>query len=222
VASETASNSPTTDAFVPAPDDWGKGQPLDLTSYYSTPAAVFPRITSNPWRDVAVGAQTFNNVRLIIGGSFSLQGTTESANGSRWPARVTGINVNRTFPSLYVYHCAWNTSPEGAPIANVVCNYADGTTVTNQIRYGADVRDWYEKPGEANFDASDPRSRIVWIGPNRSVAGTQLRFFLTEMQNTKPDVAVATLDLVSTGASASSCVMALTTGPAGLSTATRK
>ncbi len=193
-----------------------KIQPIDLTAYYMTPSSVFARITSNPWRDVPIGAQTFNNVPVNIGGMFYLSGTAEIADGSHYPEQITGIKVAQTFDALYVYHCAWYDAPEGTPISQVVFNYADGTTATNKICYGTMVRDWYQKAGEPAFDATDPKSEVVWSGPNSALPGMKLRMFLTEMPNPKPAVSVTTLDIVSTDGRATSCILALSAGPAGM------
>src|SRR5579863_1281920 len=114
-AAMAAAGSETSSGGEPGtkPESYGEGQPLDLTRYYSTPASMFPRITSFPWKDVAVGAQTFNDVRLDIGGMLSPS-----------TGRATTVDVNRTFPSAYIYHCAFNTTPEGTTIGTIVFNYS--------------------------------------------------------------------------------------------------
>ena len=215
VSSRAADTAAPSTSAAPAPAA-SPIQTIDLTAFYMTPSSVFAQITSNPWRDVPIGMQTFSNVPVNIGGMFYLSGTAEIADGSHYPEQITGVKVAQTFEALYVYHCAWYDAPEGTPISQIVFNYADGTTATNKICYGTMVRDWYQKAGEPAFDATDPKSEVVWSGPNSALPGMKLRMFMSEMANPKPTVAVNTLDVVSTDGRATSCILALSAGPAGM------
>lgn len=190
--------------------------PLDLTSNYTTPASYLPQITRFPgWKTVPVGAQTFHNIPLQIGGMFCLWGEGNATKFKlNFPEQATNIQVMRPFESLYVYHGAFFRSPAGTPVCRIVFRYADGSSATNQLRYGMDILDWMtEQPLEA---PTSPRSRIAWVGGSSSTNSVRpLRFCLTEITNPQPALAVETIDFYSSKSRTAACIMALTTGNSG-------
>jgi hypothetical protein len=210
-----AGGQPETAAAVRAPA--AALTPLDLTANYTTPAWYLPKITRFPgWKTVPVGAQNFHNIPLQIGGMFCLWGEGNATKFKmNFPEQITGIRVNRTFDSLYVYHGSFFRSPPGTPACRIVFRYRDGSSATNQLLYGADILDWMtEQPLEAPTAA---RSRIAWVGGSSSTNSVKpLRFCLTEITNPQPALEVESVDFFSAKSRTAACIMALTTGPADL------
>lgn len=191
-------------------------EPLDLTVYYDKQAANF----DNEWSAVPSGFQTFCRVPLQIDGSLQLWGAGFPAYGSGSGAEeILGIPVNRSFETLYVYHTAIFWSPNNAPIYQLVFRYDDGDSVTNTIRYGADILDWFantNRRGEVIAPTSR-HSRLAWHG-EYSADGkkTLLRFSLTEVANSNPLARVTSIDLYSCKTNSAGCILAMTTGKSGL------
>ncbi len=194
------------------------GDPIDLTRYYQTPASRFDQIEKYPWRDCPRGLQKFGNVPLAIGGMICLWGESNAKGGLVFPEQLQGIQVSRKFDAFYLYHTSFAHSPEGAPVAQLVFRYGDGTALTNEIRYGMHVRHWGWQQGEV-AELNDPKSKMVWWGTNSTSRPDRprlLRFFITEFPNPKQALEVTTIDLFSSKQKTASCILAMTTGPADL------
>jgi hypothetical protein len=191
-------------------------EPLDLTAYYSTFASNF----ENEWAVVPSGFQTFDHVPFQIDGSILLWGAGfPQYGGGTGAEEIVGIPVNRRFETLYVYHTAIFWSPNNAPVYELVFRYGDGESVTNTIRYGADILDWFANAdsGGRIIGPGSHNSRLAWHG-EYSANGkiTPLRFSLTALVNPKPSFEVASIDLYSCKTNSAGCIMAMTTGRSGL------
>ena len=69
------------------------------------------------------------------------------------------------------------------------------------------------------MELTDPKSKLVWSGANSLAPAdrpNQLQFFITEFANPRPEIEVKSIDLVSLKQKPALCIMAMTTGPAGL------
>ena len=197
-------------------------EPADLTTYYGTPASRFDQITAFPaWKAVPRGFQTFLNVPLQIDGMICLWGDGNAKMGLDFPTEVPGIEVNKKFETLYIYHACFFTSPSGTPVYEVVFHYDDGSSLTNEIRYGVDVLDWYAN-GKTVAAPTGPNSQVAWSGDSVSPGKTQrLRFCLTALENPQPNLKVTSLDLVSSKSRTAGCIMAMTPGKSGLMRSTK-
>ena len=192
--------------------------PLDLTANYTTPAFRFDQITQIPaWKTVPRGFQTFANVPFQIGGQFCLWGEGNATTlGLNFPEQITGIKVRQKFETLYVYHGAFFKSADGTPVCAVVFRYEDGSSATNQMLYDDDVLDWVAK-GDPVIGPSGPNSTLAWVGGTFTTNSIHpLRFCLTAIDNPSPSLEVETLDFYSCKSYTAACIMALTTGKAGL------
>lgn len=192
-------------------------QPLDLKHYYHTPASSF-RNGRFPWGEVTHGTQTFGNVPLIIDGAIYLWGAANAQRGMEFAEQVDDIPVDRQFETLYVYHGAFMSSPDGSPVYRLTMHYADGSSNETTICYGTHVRDWYEGPA-GKTTLSDPKSQFVWRAdhpgstPERPI---KLRFSITSIPNPKPSLEVKSISLASAKGNSAGCILAMTTGPADL------
>jgi hypothetical protein len=200
----------------------GDAAPLAMTTSYMTPATYFDKITAFPaWRTVPRGPQVFDGVPLDIGGMICLWGeNNEKQLHLTFPKARTGIPMNRKFETLYVYHGTFFSEKDGVPVCAVVFHYDDGSAATNQLLYGEDMLDWGANRGGRVIGPSASRSRLAWVGgsftPDQPEAMSPVRFCLTAINNTQPDVAVSTVDLLSCESKAAPCILALTPGKAGL------
>ncbi len=72
--------------------------------------------------------------------------------------------MHRKFETLYVYHAVFFVSPPvNTPVYELVFRYADGDAVTNQIRYGTDVLDWYSERGTRQVKGpTGPNAKLAW------------------------------------------------------------
>src|ERR1700733_5007014 len=111
---------------------------VDLTGQYGAPSAVFDNPNSY-WGNVPNRFQIFDHVPLQIDGLIYLWGKGNSDAGAEFPEEVLGIPVNQKFETLYVYHGAFFSAPDGTPVSEIVFRYDDGSSATNQLLYGADV-----------------------------------------------------------------------------------
>jgi len=202
-------------------------EPLDLTGNYGQSASVFD---SGPeyWGTVPSGFQVFDHVPLQIEGLLYLWGARNAAGGATFPEQVVGIPVNRKFESLYIYQTALFPSSDNTPVYEVVWQYEDGSSATNQVRYGSDILELAGNPGERasrvtgpdNKTANDPtglNSRLAWMGGTRTQGQNRpMRFCLTAIANPQPALEVTSIDLYSCKSESAPCILAMTTGRAGL------
>jgi hypothetical protein len=215
-ASGDAGTSSSTTGSTSA-DGNGDGQPLDLKRYYGMKAEHFDTVKQYPWPAAPRGSQKFAGVPLEIGGSFSLWGEENAKRGMKFPEEFQGIPVGRAFETLYVYHTSYFEAPAGTAICEVRFQYDDGTSESDQIVAGSDVRDWFQNADDKNPGPTAKRSTLAWSGEGLASGRPQkIRFFLTAIANPQPEKTVTTIDLVSTKTRSASNILAMTTGKAGL------
>jgi hypothetical protein len=187
--------------------------PIDLTASYTTPASSFDGITQFPaWTTVPRGFQVFGHVPLMIGGMICLWGQENAEIGLVFPEERLGIGINQEFDTLYVYHGVFRVSPDGTPVYELVFNYADGTSATNEMRYGVDVLDWNTPRTEPVAGPTGTNSILAWhsdVSPANPVQ--PVRFCLTAIQNPRSGVKVATIDLYSCKSRSAPCILAFST-----------
>ncbi|MHC4404644.1 MAG: WD40 domain-containing protein, partial [Planctomycetota bacterium] len=166
----------------------------------------------NNLQELPQGEQTFGGVRMRIADSFIQLGRQR-------PAKVAGINVNRTFARLYLLHGTEHgySDPEGTLIGQYQVDYEDDSHETIPIVLGEDLRDWW------NTDESKPvtRGKVVWEGTNPAVrkSNRTLRLYLGAWENPQPNKKVVSIDFVSADTRASPFCVAMTaeeaSGPSG-------
>ncbi len=178
---------------------------IDLTKYYNCRLDE-PMISSdlgNSLEELEPG------VRELAGTRFDVRGVVQVGNRdslSHYPREIRGIVVGRKCGSLHFLHAAeFSASPTGTEIARYVVHYADGSATEIPVRSRVELDDWFSK------EASDPLV-VAWRGTNRfaQAQDTALSLFKLTWKNPLPDVAVATVDLVSSGTVAAPFVIAIT------------
>ena len=189
-------------------------EPLDLTASYDTLASHFGEgMTAVPH-----GFQTFAHVPLQIDGSKCLWGAGyPQYGGSISDPQFLGIPVNRKFETLYVCHTAIFSSRNNTPVYELVFRYEDGDSVTNVVKYGADVLDWYANTGWKVIGPTGRNSQLAWHGDYVAKGKTlPLRFSLTALNNPRPSEQVASIDLYSSKNASCGLILAMTAGKSGL------
>ena len=137
-------------------------------------------------------------------------GKTPEAHGdAAYPFTHKGIRIGRKFDYLYlIHHAAWPDA-EGATIAYVVLNYADGTEHIIPIRYGVHVRDWFNLPSYEKETITDPDTTICWRRDPVTYKAP-IRLFESRFENPSPEKDVASMDVVSARSLAAYCLLAAT------------
>jgi len=219
-ANSELADAPVTVADTTEPDADvadGDASPLDLTPHYGLKAGGFDAAKTYPWPAMPRGAQKFSGVPLEIGGMFCLYGEENAKRGMTYPEEKTGIAVGRSFETLYLCHVAFFEAPAETAVCELRFQYDDGTTESDQILCGSDVRDWFVNTPDEELGPSGKRSTLAWSGDVlRNDRQQKIRICLTAIANPYPDKTVQTIDLVSAKSRAASCILAMTTGKAGL------
>lgn len=191
--------------------------PVDLADYCRFKAASFDSTPAYPWAGAPRGSQTFAHVPLEISGAIFLWGERNASRGMTYPEEVTGIPIGREFETLYVCHAAFFEADAGTPMCEVRFQYDDGTSASDEIVCGDDARDWFVNNPDEPLGPSDSRSTLAWDGEGKMGDRMQaIRFCLTAVPNPHPDRVVTTIDLVSSKTQTAACILAITTGAAGL------
>ena len=156
---------------------------------------------------------------LQIDGLLYLWEPGNAKAGNIFPEEVHDIPINQKFETLYVYHGAFYSAPNGTPVCEVVFHYEDGSTATNQLLYGSDMLDFVISNSGHPKGPTAARTKRVWIGATFTPGRDQpLQFNLTAIENPYRALEVKTIDLNSCkNQSAALSFWPLTTGKSGLS-----
>jgi|GEM_PF-3516640 len=194
-------------------------RPLNLTPHYVTRWDAIKPGTS--WSAVPQGRQTFGDVPFELGGLLELSGLGALRDDKQFPTRVEGIAVGGRVAALHLLHGAGYDAVEGAPIAKLVLRYADGQTAELPLAYGVHVRNWWVERSEKSAALTDPASHVAWTGtsPETDAFGVTLRLFHTRLPNPRPDLLVASLDVVSLLTRATPVILGVTVEAPGAASA---
>jgi len=139
----------------------------------------------------------------------------------RYPTNVSGIQINHKLRRLHVLQGACtglDAMPtdikDGTAIGSYVWHYADGRALEQDIVFGRDLREWWQRKDE-NAEPACERGRVVWTGTNAVAQrqGATLRLYLTTYDNPRPDVEVTSIDLISKMTTAAPFLVAMTVEP---------
>ena len=191
--------------------------PVDLTDRYVVSADRFDTLGTLGWRSVPRWFQVYAHVPFDVNGIICLWGGRSAKGGLVLPETDPDIDVHQKFQTLYVYHAAFFASPANTPVYDVVFHYADDSSATNQVLYGADVLDWNVKRSGTAKGPTGARSRVGWQGGTFTPGKNDpLRFTVTAIDNPQPYTEVATIDLISCKSASAPCILAMTAGKSGL------
>jgi hypothetical protein len=124
-------------------------------------------------------------------------GETFSGDGvaTKVEPQVEDIAIEHPVKRLHFLHGTHWRARDGAEIGAYIVHYEDGTRLEIPIRYGEDVRDWWER--------SDPeprvtRAQVAWSGSNEasSQRHSGIRLYLSSWENPYPERTIRSLDMV--------------------------
>ena len=166
---------------------------VDLTPYYQSQFGTESRFDGIPvWTSM-------DGLPFHLGGRIELFGTQLAMYNQVKPKEALGIKVGAAFDELHLIHDGvWSEVPNRA-VAIIRLHYADGVTEDFPIKYNVHVLDWNRMPSEETEVLTDPGTKIVWRGPGVGFTKGVGRLFKTVLNNPRPAVPVATIDLISTG-----------------------
>ncbi|MGE3313426.1 MAG: carboxypeptidase-like regulatory domain-containing protein [Limisphaerales bacterium] len=147
-------------------------------------------------------------------GLIRLAGTDARREGWFFRPQVEGIPVGGSFERLYLLHSTYFNADLETTIARIRLNYADGSAAEIPIQYGTHVLNFWRQRYESASNLSDPESRVAWMGdaPALAAYGNSMRLCVSSLWNPHPEKPVQTLDVVSSGSTASEVIVGMSVG----------
>jgi RNA polymerase sigma factor (sigma-70 family) len=165
-----------------------------------------PSVRPNDLRHFPAGRREFGHVPFSVYGKLQLASRFPKSR-EQFPARAEVMKADKEFRALHILHGTSYSARDGAPIAELVLHYKDGSQSEIPIRYGWHVRDWTFRgspQGDWAFGRQDPPplkpgNEVAWIGSNPLVApkGEKIRVYKSTFRNPHPNKVVASIDYVS-------------------------
>lgn len=197
---------------------------IDLSAYYNaSPTDDWhnPEDKGNNLASLELGTHKIGGVEFDVRGIVQLSSTNLAALQPDYPKHVMGIHVGQQAAALHFLHgtgwplCDTNGLDILQPIAEYVIHYADGHTSAVPIRYAEHVRNWQFWP-EAEAKEKDG-AQPIWKGPQerwkQHWPGWGVRLYMTTWTNPHPEVAIESLDFVSTMTGSAPFLIAITVDP---------
>ena len=156
---------------------------------------------------LTTGVKLYAGVPFDVSGIIRLHSITSEKNGEHFPVEVDKIPINETFTKIYLLHGAYAGGGNfGQVVGRLVLHYADGSTNAIDLIAGQTVFDcWFVlfKTGvDPFFKNASPGTEIAWWGSNSLIErldpDESLVLFKSVFQNPRPDVAVTSVDYIST------------------------
>jgi hypothetical protein len=135
----------------------------------------------------------FDGVVLVGPGESSSGITGEPAPVAK---KVEGIPIGRKAEKLYFVQATHWHAMEGAKLGAYIVHYADGSKEEIPIRYGQDVRDWWDFGDDKGKSISE--GETAWTGACEAATrnGNGIRLFLKTWKNPHAEREITTLDMV--------------------------
>jgi hypothetical protein len=163
--------------------------------------------------DFTPGLQTLGGVQFDVRGAIHLRGLSALAFCSTsYPAEAPPIPINDRVSRFHMLQLAFFDTTEGTLIGRYVLRYADGDKRELPIRYGIDVRNWWQGTLVGDRAAEADVATIAWRGEQRNakMEDASIRFFKRTYENPRPDVEVTSIQFESTMTPCSPVLLAIT------------
>ncbi|MCB1099024.1 MAG: hypothetical protein KDN22_25860, partial [Verrucomicrobiae bacterium] len=156
------------------------------------------------------GIQTLDDVAFDLRGIVQLSGLSVDRYAPGYPDAASGISVGMPVRELHFLHAlGWGQyAHTESRVASYVVHFADGSTETIPLVNGRDIYEW-----GIQIDRSELHEgvSIAWEGVN--ARGSHIKLFRKMWRNPKPEIAIESIDFVSTGTNAAPFLVALTATP---------
>ena len=204
---EPAESVPSTTICI----DISKHYTAHLTDSLNSPAFV----KENNLAELPKGRQVFLGVPFEVGGLVQLSGKKLQEYGRmEYPQAVNDIKLEKRCQRLHLLHGAGGVfDPERVTIAKLVLHYADKSLRELDIHTGVHVLDWWGYPKQA---PTGTNSHLAWTGTNLAmkkyprVPPESLRIYKTTFENPPPEIAITSIDYLSTMRNSSPFLIGLT------------
>jgi hypothetical protein len=183
---------------------------IDLTPYYNASL-------DDDWlleqganlSSMPKGVHTFAGAAFDVRGVLQLAGSPLAKGAeAAYPDAIRGIKVGFKGRRLHFLQGAASGAADGTTIGEYVLHYADGRSARLPVVYQRHVRDWFvEKNGQVPSDAD-----VAWTGENEAARkqGCSVQLYRYTANNPFPDVALDSIDMVSTTSGSAPFLVALT------------
>jgi RNA polymerase sigma factor (sigma-70 family) len=186
--------------------------PIDLSSFVNLTLPQWLGPTTGAGRNsrpqLTTGAKLYAGIPFDVTGIIHLNSTTSEEAREHFPVEVDKIPINQTCRNIYLLHGAdaCHAANFGHVVGRLVLHYADGTTRGIDLVAGQTVFDsWnvlFQTGVDPFFTNAAPGTELAWWGSNslieRMNPDESLVLFKSTFENPQPDVAITSLDYVST------------------------
>lgn len=151
----------------------------------------------------SLGDRWFNVGRRMIhlAGQQSLQ----------LPTSAQGIVVGTRAKTLHFLHATQQAVDNGTEIAAYKVTYSDGTQVRIPVEYGVHIANWWDLGRGGDMPT---KAQLAWSGRNETMelnsSKWRVRLFTLSWPNPMPELAIQTIDLISSGTLCDPFVVAIT------------
>jgi WD40 repeat protein len=165
--------------------------------------------------DFAPGLHSFAGLPFDVRGAIHLGGLGQLMNCILSPTNSPPIPVHQHVAKLHILHYTVFDTTDGTIIGRYVLHYTDGSKFELPIRYGMDLRNFWQPIEPGGFGDSAPEAHdalVAWRGQMRSAksGGASIRYFLKTYENPRPAEEVATIDFESTMTPCAPVLLAIT------------
>lgn len=181
---------------------------IDLSGHYNAALTESWHDRDRAGNDLAAlasGVRTLAGTQFDVRGLIQLGGMRVKRRAGAWPARVSGMRVDRDCRRLHFLHGVVWKMPDGTPIGHYLVHYANGRQERVPILYGEHVREWHTQSDRQRAVRS---ATEAWVG--RNAIFNPIRVFKATWENPLPDQPIESLDFVSEMTEAGPFLIAVT------------
>ena len=156
---------------------------------------------------LTTGVKLYAGVPFDVSGIVRLNSINSEKNGEHLPVEVDKIPIHETFTKIYLLHGAYTGGGNYFQVVGrLVLHYADGSTNAIDLIAGQTVFDCWNVLFKTGIDPvyknASPGTEIAWWGSNSLIERVNpdesLVLFKSVFLNPRPDVAVTSVDYIST------------------------
>jgi hypothetical protein len=175
-------------------------------------------VKENNLAELPPGVHSFGGVPFDVEGRIQLLGRNLLESGKRFPVIVKNIPISRRCARIHLLHGASAVRTLDEKIASLVLHYKDGSQAQIGIISGQDVLDWwgpiYNTDGREERHTTSPGTELGWAGSNpwikKRAPEFSLRLYRSTFANPRPDLAITSMDYLSTLSDAAPFLVGLT------------